>query len=455
MKTCFVSMPFGVKTDPYTGISIDFDNIYRELVVPAISGTQYNSYRIDDVTDFSNVQKSIIESIINSDIMIADLTTQNPNVMYELGIRHMAQRGLTIMICSSGTIIPSNISNFRVISYELNADGTVTDKSKISFHQLLRYSIESNLEQTVTDSPVYQLFPEIKISLPGELSISESKLQVSRKKYQKKTTGLTSTSGKVQSIENLQEIQSSALNEPDEVDPIEFVSLLKKYRDMSAWKDLVVLAEAIPENLKKNPDVQQLYALALNRLGEQDKAIGIMEHLISQTGGDAESYGILGRIYKEKYENSKKSNDSSLTQIFLDEAIYNYKLGFEKQPDDYYTGANVVNLLMQRQDDTSKNELKKMLPRVRESLKNKMADSVPDYWIYATALELSCIAKEWDEAEKQVNLALKLNPDRWMMETTLYNLNMLKPAFNDNERSSLDKIISVMQRISREGLHNA
>jgi len=234
MKTCFVSMPFGIKTDPYSGMLIDFDSIYRELVEPAISGTQYKSYRLEDVTGLANMQKSIIESVINCDIMIADLTTQNPNVMYELGMRHMAQPGLTIMICSSGTHIPSNISNFRVISYELNTDGTVSDKSKLSFHQLLRYSIESNLEQTVTDSPVYQLFPEIRVLLPEELTISESKSQILSKKRRRKTTGITSSSSKVESIENLKEIQSSLLNEPDEVDPSEFVNLLKKYRVMPA-----------------------------------------------------------------------------------------------------------------------------------------------------------------------------------------------------------------------------
>lgn len=451
-------MPYGIKTDPLTGKSIDFDKIYQELVLPAISATQNVAYRIDEFHDFSNVQKSVIESVINSDIMISDLSMQNPNVMYELGMRHMAQRGLTIMICSAGTIIPSNISNFRVISYELNSDGTVNDKSKLSFNQLLRYSIESNLEQTVTDSPVYQLFPEIRILLPDGLTVSESKNQILQKKYQKKAIGYSGYSYKPQSIENLKEIESSALNKPEEVDPIEFVSLLKKYRDMSAWKDLVALAEVIPDELKRNPDVQQLYALALNRLGEQDKAISIINDLISKTGGDAESYGILGRIYKDRYETSKISNDFTKAQIFLDEAINNYMLGFEKQPDNYYTGVNVVNLLMLRQDENSKNEIQKILPLVRESLKNKMADSVPDYWIYATALELSCIAKEWDEAENMVTLALRLKPESWMIQTTINNLVLMKPVLKNNEVLRLEKIITSMQQIPDapvEGLRNA
>lgn len=458
MKTCFVSIPFGIKTDPYTGMRVDFNIIYRDLVEPAVSGTHYRSYRIDDLSDFLDMQKLIIESVINCDIMIADLTTNNPNVMYELGMRHMAQRGLTIMICSSGTTIPSNISGFRVISYELNTDGTVSDKSKLSFQQLLHYSIESNLEQTVTDSPVYQFFPEINVLLPDELTISESKSQILSKKYKKRSTTITSFSSKTESIENLKEIQSNALNEPDEVDPIEFINLLKKYRDMSAWKDLVLLAEQIPESLKKNPDVQQLYALALNRIGDHDKAINTINNLISQTGGDAESYGIMGRIYKDKYESCKASGDLTSAGIFLDEAINNYKLGFEKQPDDYYSGVNVVNLLVQRQDEASNEELKRILPRVRESLKNKMADSIPDYWVYATALELSCIAKEWDEAENQVRLALKLNPNSWMIETTLRNLKMLELVYNENEKLRMDKIISLMQQmiyVPAEGLRNA
>lgn len=457
MKTCFVSMPLGIKIDPSSGKDIDFDRIYYELIAPAIVATENRSFRMDDAAIQMNMQRTVIESVINSDIMISDLTTLNPNVMYELGMRHIAQRGLTIMICASGTSLPFNISSSQVISYKLNEDGTVSDGSKQAFQQLLRYSIESSLDQIVTDSPVYQFFPGISISLPVELTMSQSKLQMLNSNRRKPAI-LSSLPDNQESIQQLKKIQSEALDTPEEVDPIDFLNILKKYRDMSAWEDLVGLVEKIPDNLKKNPDVQQLYALSLNRIGEQEKAISTINTLIQETGGDAESYGILGRIYKDKYEISKESNDATNTLKFLDEAIDNYKLGFEKQPDDFYTGVNVVTLLIQRNDQASREELQIVLPRVRTSLKNKMADSIPDYWAYATAIELSCIAGEWAEAEQQAKFALSLNPSPWMVETTIRNLKMNESNLDIQSRILLTKLISSLQQnesMPQEGLPDA
>ena len=452
MKTCFVSMPLGIKRDPYTGMEIDFDNIYINLIKPAILETESSIFRVDEeFLPGDDMIKTIIKSVISSDIMIADLTTQNPNVMYELGMRHMAQRGLTIMICSSGTRIPFNISNYRVISYQLNSDGSVSEDSKKSFQQLLRFSIEANLDQTVTDSPVFSLFPDVKVILPEELLTPEIRSMRTRKSTKRKIAPITSSSYMNQSVAELKEIQSDVLSDPETADPDEFVRLLKNYRDISAWEDLVEFAEHVPDNVKRIPEVRQLCALALNRLGQKEKAATLMEELITQTGGDAETFGILGRIYKDKYINFRDSNDEAKAAENLNKAIGYYKAGFEKQPSDFYTGVNVVNLLMTRNDDSSKNELNNLLPRVRDAVKNKMNSGPPDYWTIATALELSSIAGDWDSAEKEVQQVASQKAESWMLQTTLQNLKLLYEVQDDKGKHFLSNIISVLEENTRSG----
>jgi hypothetical protein len=456
VKTCFVSSPLGKKTDPVTGMTIDFDEVYRTLIRPAMDGTEYNVMRIDDVAAISDMQRAIIEAVLTSDMMIVDLTTHNPNVFYELGLRHMAQRGLTIMICAAGTRIPANISDFRVIPYELTSNGNVSESSIKSFHQLLRYSVESNLEQTAADSPVYRLFPSLKLQLPEELAVSESKRKANQKIYRDKPLSYKRSSNREESIENLKGIQSDVMSNQDVVDPIEYISLLKSYRDVSAWQDLIKLAEEVPPHVAKTPEVQQLYALALNRIGKSGQAIDVIEKLIAQTGGDSETFGILGRIYKDLYE-THKLNDRAKAAFYLDKAIDSYRQGFEKQPSDYYPGVNVVTLLLQQHTPESKKELDEILPRVRKSLENRMADGPQDYWNYSTAMELACIAKEWEKAIAYAESACKQKPSGWMVESTVRNLSIMQEGLNESESDGIAKVIAVLhENFSREeGLVNA
>ena len=77
---CFVLMPF----------RDDFDALYHRVVKPIIEGhdVKMKCLRADEMYGPSAIMADIWEQIRRADIVIADLTTRNPNVLYELGLAH-------------------------------------------------------------------------------------------------------------------------------------------------------------------------------------------------------------------------------------------------------------------------------------------------------------------------------------------------------------------------------
>ena len=84
---CFVLMPFGRKRDPAGGPDLDFDRCYEMAIKPAIVDAQLEPIRADHEVTAGIIHKAMFERLLLCDFAIADLTTANANVFYELGVR--------------------------------------------------------------------------------------------------------------------------------------------------------------------------------------------------------------------------------------------------------------------------------------------------------------------------------------------------------------------------------
>ncbi|MEX2566057.1 MAG: hypothetical protein WD431_08955, partial [Cyclobacteriaceae bacterium] len=84
---CFVVMPFNIKKDA-EGNEVNFDRVYRDFIKPAIEAADMEPIRADEETVNGIIHKPMYERLILCDYAVADLTTANANVFYELGIRH-------------------------------------------------------------------------------------------------------------------------------------------------------------------------------------------------------------------------------------------------------------------------------------------------------------------------------------------------------------------------------
>ena len=93
----FVAMPFGTKPGP-DGKPIDFNRIYVEFFKPALEAAGCEVFRADEEPAAGDIRADMFQELLVADLVLADLTLDNPNVWYELGVRHaLRARGVVLV----------------------------------------------------------------------------------------------------------------------------------------------------------------------------------------------------------------------------------------------------------------------------------------------------------------------------------------------------------------------
>ena len=134
-KTCFVIMPFGHKRDILSDgqvQDIDFDQVYRQIIKPTVERLMLRCTRADEVSKSGLIHKDMIERILNSDLVVVDITTLNANVFYELGIRHTARLSGTVLVRMANKPIPFNIGGMFVSEYQGDSPEAISHSQDIS-----------------------------------------------------------------------------------------------------------------------------------------------------------------------------------------------------------------------------------------------------------------------------------------------------------------------------------
>jgi hypothetical protein len=99
----------------------DFRKIYDRLIVPALNRAGYEVTRADSELDQQNVLKDVVRGIAMADLVIADLTSRNPNVLYELGLSHALGRN-TVLLAQSMDEVPFDLRSYRIVRYSTEFD---------------------------------------------------------------------------------------------------------------------------------------------------------------------------------------------------------------------------------------------------------------------------------------------------------------------------------------------
>ena len=119
-KTCFVVMGFGKKTDfqskpPRT---LDLDMSYRHVIKPAIEDAGLKCVRADEIQHSGVIDVPMYEQLLLADVVVADLSTSNPNALYELGVRHGLRPFTTIVIAQDQLKYPFDVNHAVIRSYK-------------------------------------------------------------------------------------------------------------------------------------------------------------------------------------------------------------------------------------------------------------------------------------------------------------------------------------------------
>jgi hypothetical protein len=117
-KLCFVVSPIG-KSDSEARTHADW--VLDGIIRPVMAMPEFSDFavkRADDDARPGQIDTHVIDDLLNADLVIADLSLLNPNVFYEIGIRHMVQKPIIHMQLASENV-PFDVSLYRAVKFSL------------------------------------------------------------------------------------------------------------------------------------------------------------------------------------------------------------------------------------------------------------------------------------------------------------------------------------------------
>src|SRR4051812_28804270 len=128
-KECFVIMPIRLEgSDEHA----HFKALYEYTIKPTVMALGYSVVRADEVTKGGAITRDVVERLATSALVIADMTDLNPNVFWELGVRHALNAVGTVTLLDENRTkdIPFDLTPYRVIRYtgELTGLGRLKER---------------------------------------------------------------------------------------------------------------------------------------------------------------------------------------------------------------------------------------------------------------------------------------------------------------------------------------
>lgn len=408
-RICFVIMGYGKKTDPTLGKTFDLDVTYNTIIKPSVENAGFKCVRGDEVLESGIIDKSMYALLIHADLVIADITTFNPNAIYELGIRHAAKPFSTIVMKEKDGSIPFDINHNKTFTYSHMGEDIGAKEVERCVNALTNLILEVDRAKE-TDSP---LFHHIRGVEPYKLPPEEY----------------------IQIIKDLADKEKSmfALVEKAKIEMREGnFSEAKKYWSKASEKieNDTYFIQQLALCTYKDKTVNLNIALT--------DALNIISQLQPEDRNttDPETLGITGAIYKRLWQNNKN------TVEYLDRAIEYYKRGFTIN-QDYYTGENYALCLDLKSEITTDNDeriyLKFSAKNVRKEIIViiKKLEYDDDFairsdikWIYATLSHCYFAVDDFEHHTTFTEKFYALDPLDWERKTFEESLSHLNSKKN-------------------------
>ncbi|HEV7745676.1 MAG TPA: tetratricopeptide repeat-containing protein [Pyrinomonadaceae bacterium] len=426
-KVCFVSMPFNVKTDFETGRNLNMDAPYRGMIKPGVEEAGFECVRADEIVHSGLIDAPVYKQLLEADVVISDLSTSNPTVFYELGVRHALRPYTTIIISEDKLQFPFDISGIRILKYEhLGTDIGYSEARR--FTAVLKDEITAASEQTPrkNDSPVYLFIdgltpPQIEEEAPGVASAAT---------------------------------QAASAPSDSEAAPAQtYGDLMRQVEEAQTSNDFMTakaLLSTIRATMKqKNPDrpedpyiVQQL-ALVTYKSKMPDarrsleEAREILLTLNPPTSNDTETLGLWGTLHKRLWDETHERGH-------LDEAVRGYKRGFYFR-NDHYNGINLANMLNARAASSADERAEAIADfvqakRIRSEVlaicdKVLAAGNVSGderFWVLATMAEALLGNGDEEGAHLRLEEAYSSASAEWMGQTVKERMGKLRALLADS-----------------------
>jgi hypothetical protein len=353
----FIVRPFGSKKvyktnkeDKIETIEINFDEVEKKLIKPAIRQLKWEGGTTAEVFEAGDIREDMFSQLLLADVVIADITIHNANVFYELGIRHALRNKRTVLI-KSGSLAetPFDILGYRYASYKMDDPGAAIP----DLVAILRATADADR----TDSPVFNVLPRLQAQDP--------------EKYQALPPDFieeVNIAAKSKQAGKLNLLANEAGN---------FVWKIPAYRligealfKCKAWESARVVWEEVKDYKPGDADTNQYLATIYHRLAENEMATNPAEGAALLAKSDlsietllndyinlepkrrAEAFALKARNAKTRWMMSWKQapeserQEKALASLQLEASFRNYERGFYEYLNHFYSGINALGMLV-------------------------------------------------------------------------------------------------------------
>ncbi|MBL8062427.1 MAG: DUF4071 domain-containing protein [Anaerolineales bacterium] len=469
----FVVMPFGKKkgTD---GQPFDFNAIYRKLIKPALEEAGFEPFRADEETAAGDILTDMFQELLLADMVLCDLSIDNANAFYELGIRHALRKRGVVHIQAGRAYMPFDIFNVRTFPYHITPEG-VPDPEYIrsdikAIARMVKDTWASDRE--AVHSPIYNLLSGLKE--PERKSLKTHLATGFWREYDewKEKVTVAQRQKHIGDILLLtEEIQNPLIREEAVADVGRALADLGRYE-----LALAQYRKGLEVN-SSNLEFRREEAFHLNRVGRVDEAIVKIENLLADFPTDSKSITYLGRIYKEMWtaswidikDKTKRLRRAFESYHWLIKAIDIYIKGFKIDLNDYYPGINAFTLstiavqLAERFDskkspDPDIARIRSLMPGLRDTLLFGLESRIAieqekaDYWTLISLAELRLLtSNDLEEVLRSYRKAITASRRNiFSLNSSLAQLEIIKAVGIRREyvQASIDLIKEEISRVS-------
>lgn len=426
-------MPFGVKPG-HDGQPIDFDSVYAELIRPALEDAGCEVFRADEEPRAGDIRTDMFQELLVADLVVADLTLDNPNVWYELGVRHALRARGVVLVQGPRPSQPFDIYTDRKLNYSL-ADGVPDParlpKERARLATMARETLDASSARKV--SPVYVLLDHLREPQWRDLLLAErnefseayeawaSRLEVARQK---------NLPGDILVLADETPTRALAL----ESRRMAGKCLLRAQHFGFALEQFDAALAIDPHDQAS----REKRAICLDRLGRIEEAREWTNRLTADYPADAECWSLAGRVAKDDWIQRWRVPDASPAQLrelaaaeaaSLQEAIEPYRRAFVTDPSHVYSGTNALTLTVLRGHLGDANDLAEtdlLLAGLRWAVAANLARAPRDYWARAAQAEASLLCLDRDVLLRDWRAAVAAaNRDWFALDSSRQTLQML------------------------------
>ncbi len=416
LSLCCVLMPSGRPTD-HSGRVTDFDSVFDMIIKPAIAQAGLEAIRAERESIGARIDMPVFERLMLCHYAVADITGAGANVFYALGLRQALRPASTVVLFAEGAAVPFDAALLPSISYRINSvckpAEAATPMAALAAHLTKARSSPHG------GNTIFKL-----VEMPPQWQVDHMKTDLFRVEADYSITYKTRLAEAVrsgrQAVERI--AAEPALKNLDEVEVGIIVDLYLSLRDVKAYDAMIELYRRMPLPLQRTRMVREQLGFALNRAQKFEQAKDVIDKVIEEFGPSSETNALLGRLYKDRWDIAKAAGRADAESL-LHRAIDAYVAGFEADWRDAYPGVNALSLMeLGAAPDPRQAQ---MLPVVRYAVLRKAAKN-PDYWDYATLVELAVLGNDRDGAQRSLADAIDCARHAWEVETTKRNLGLIR-----------------------------